>query len=82
MEQWYKRAADWGLVQQAASHLTVPVIGNDGVPTYYEVIMCYAMIVHYMHGHVVSLVHMWCPPGHAGLSLGSAAEVSASVVHR
>lgn len=38
MEQRYKRAADWGLVQQAANHLTVPVIGNGDVLTYYEVI--------------------------------------------
>ena len=37
MEQRYKRAADWGLVQQAADHLTVPVIGNGDVLTYYEV---------------------------------------------
>ena len=37
MEQRYKRAADWGLVQQAATHLTVPVIGNGDVLTYYEV---------------------------------------------
>ncbi|KAL3140160.1 hypothetical protein ABBQ38_004437 [Trebouxia sp. C0009 RCD-2024] len=36
MEQRYKRAADWGLVQQAANHLTVPVIGNGDVLTYYE----------------------------------------------
>ena len=59
MEQRYKRAADWGLVQQAASHLTVPVIGNGDVLTYYEVMRCHAMIVHYMHGHVVSLLYMW-----------------------
>ena len=37
MEQRYKRAADWGLVQQAANRLTVPVIGNGDVLTYYEV---------------------------------------------
>ncbi|KAL3153927.1 hypothetical protein ABBQ32_013490 [Trebouxia sp. C0010 RCD-2024] len=36
MEQRYKRAADWGLVQQAANHLTVPVIGNGDVLTFYE----------------------------------------------
>lgn len=37
MEQRYKRAADWGLVQQAAHQLTVPIIGNGDVLTYYEV---------------------------------------------
>ena len=31
MEQRYKRAADWGLVQQAAHALTVPIIGNGDV---------------------------------------------------
>ena len=37
MEQRYKKAADWGLVQQAATSLTVPIIGNGDVLTYYEV---------------------------------------------
>ena len=37
MEQRYKRAADWGLVQQAAHQLTVPIIGNGDVLTFYEV---------------------------------------------
>lgn len=37
MEQRYKKAADWALVQQAATALTVPVIGNGDVLTYYEV---------------------------------------------
>ena len=37
MEQRYKRAADWGLVQQAAHALTVPIIGNGDVLTHYEV---------------------------------------------
>ena len=46
MEQRYKRAADWGLVQQAASHVTVPVIGNGDVLTYYEVsIQCIIIII-------------------------------------
>lgn len=36
MEQRYKRAADWQLVQQTAHQLTVPVIGNGDVLTYYE----------------------------------------------
>ncbi|DBA99467.1 hypothetical protein WJX82_010728 [Trebouxia sp. C0006] len=36
MEQRYKRAADWGLVQQAAHQLTVPIIGNGDVLTFYE----------------------------------------------
>ena len=41
MEQRYKKAADWGLVQQAATALTVPIIGNGDVLTYYEVrIVC------------------------------------------
>ncbi len=37
MEQRYKRAAEWGLVQQAAHQLTVPIIGNGDVLTFYEV---------------------------------------------
>ena len=37
MEQRYKRAADWQLVQQAATNLTVPIIGNGDVLTFYEV---------------------------------------------
>lgn len=37
MEQRYKKAADWSLVQQAATTLSVPVIGNGDVLTHYEV---------------------------------------------
>ena len=37
MEQRYKRAADWGLVQQVAQDLSVPIIGNGDVLTHYEV---------------------------------------------
>ena len=58
MEQRYKRAADWGLVQQAANHLTVPVIGNGDVLTYYEV---------NMHGHAVSMAVLSYPAGPAGM---------------
>lgn len=47
MEQRYKRAADWGLVQQAAHQLTVPIIGNGDVLTYYEVyILLILMTLH------------------------------------
>lgn len=59
MEQRYKRAADWGLVQQAANHLTVPVIGNGDVLTYYEV---------KMHGPAVSKVVLSYPSGPDGRS--------------
>ena len=48
MEQRYKRAADWQLVQQTAHQLTVPVIGNGDVLTYYEVwchIVCWISMV-------------------------------------
>lgn len=59
MEQRYKRAADWGLVQQAANHLTVPVIGNGDVLTYYEV---------NMHGYAVSMAVLSCASAPAGMS--------------
>jgi tRNA-dihydrouridine synthase 3 len=36
MEQRYKRAADWDLVQRVAAEHTVPLVGNGDVLTQYE----------------------------------------------
>ena len=36
MEQRYKKAADWGLVQQVAAQHGVPLVGNGDVLTHYE----------------------------------------------
>lgn len=33
----YRKPADWGLISEAASSSSVPVIGNGDVLTYYEV---------------------------------------------
>lgn len=37
MEQRYKKAADWELVQQVAAQHSVPLVGNGDVLTHYEV---------------------------------------------
>lgn len=36
VEQRYSKAADWGLIAQLASELSIPVIGNGDILTHYE----------------------------------------------
>lgn len=65
MEQRYKRAADWDLVQQAANHLTVPVIGNGDVLTYYEVICRSCLHTVCVSSRLVNVLQQACSPGHS-----------------
>ena len=37
MQQGYRKAADWDLIEQAAAASTIPIVGNGDVLTYYEV---------------------------------------------